>query len=212
MEKKLQDYRKSYQKGELTRKALHHDPLVQFKNWFEETEQNKWVEEVNAMTLSTLGKNGYPQSRVVLLKEFSEEGFIFYTNYNSQKGKAIEKHPKVSLSFFWPKAERQIIIQGDAKKVSKQKSDEYFYSRPKGSQIGAIVSNQSQIVESRQIIENKLVELNNLNENLKRPESWGGYLVKPISYEFWQGRTNRLHDRFRYHLEAGKWMIDRLSP
>jgi pyridoxamine 5'-phosphate oxidase len=167
------------------------------------------------MTLSTIGLDGYPKSRVVLLKRYTYEGFIFYTNYNSEKGKAIEKNPNVCLSFFWHSAERQIIIKGKAEKIAENLSDGYFESRPRGSQLGAIVSKQSDVIPNRKYLEIKLSKLEESykDKEILRPEFWGGYIVKPIEIEFWQGRPNRLHDRIRFLLQEDyNWKIDRLSP
>jgi pyridoxamine 5'-phosphate oxidase len=150
----------------------------------------------------------------VLLKKYDEHGFYFYTNYSSEKGKSIAQNNKVSLLFFWPGLERQIIIKGTASKTSEDDSNNYFNSRPKGSQLGALVSNQSEVIENRKVIENKLALLENQysDKEIKKPANWGGYLVSPISIEFWQGRPNRLHDRIRYRLSHLDWVIERLSP
>ena len=190
------------------------DAIQLFHNWFYEAEEQE-NGEVNAMTVSSIGLDGFPKSRVVLLKKFNEEGFTFYTNYNSEKGKAILQHPNVCISFFWPILERQVIIKGIAEKTTSQVSDTYFDSRPEGSKLGAIVSNQSEIIPSRDYLDEKLKNLETevSGSEIKRPENWGGFLVKPVEVEFWQGRANRLHDRIRYKLEADfSWKIDRLSP
>jgi len=211
----LSNYRKSYEKSELLETNIPEDPINLFNRWFHEVEDFGGVDEVNAMTISTIGLNGYPKSRVVLLKQFTFEGFIFYTNYNSEKGKAIENNPSVCLSFFWQSMERQVIIQGIAEKTSENISDNYFDSRPEGSKLGAIVSNQSDVISSRNSLEIQLKQLEQAFENkeIPRPKHWGGFLVKPISVEFWQGRPNRLHDRIRYQLQADfSWKIDRLAP
>ncbi|WP_417558811.1 pyridoxamine 5'-phosphate oxidase [Mesoflavibacter zeaxanthinifaciens] len=215
MEKDLSNYRKSYEKGELLLKDTPENPLELFRTWFNEVDQHFPQDETNAMTVSTIGLDGYPKNRVVLLKKFTYEGFIFYTNYQSEKGKAIANNPNICLSFFWHGAERQIIIKGKAEKIAPNLSDGYFESRPKGSQLGALASNQSEVVESRDVLENKLkaLELAYKDKDVERPEFWGGYIVKPISIEFWQGRPNRLHDRILYTLEENyDWIKKRLSP
>ena len=211
----LSNYRKSYEKSELLETNIPEDPINLFNRWFHEVEDFGGVDEVNAMTISTIGLNGFPKSRVVLLKQFTFEGFIFYTNYNSEKGKAIENNPAVCLSFFWHSMERQVIIQGIAEKTSENISDGYFDSRPNGSKLGAIVSNQSEIIPSRNSLEIQLKQLEQdfQNKEIPRPKHWGGFLVKPISVEFWQGRPNRMHDRIRFQLQADfSWKIDRLAP
>jgi pyridoxamine 5'-phosphate oxidase len=212
--KDLSDYRKSYDKSELLENTIPDDAIQLFHKWFYEAEEQE-NGEVNAMTISSIGLDGFPKSRVVLLKKFNEEGFIFYTNYNSEKGKAILQHPNVCISFFWPILERQVIIKGIAEKTTSQVSDTYFDSRPEGSKLGAIVSNQSEIIPTRAYLDEKLKRLETelSGSDIKRPENWGGFIVKPVEVEFWQGRANRLHDRIRYKLEADfSWKIDRLSP
>ena len=213
--KDLGDYRKSYEKSELLESNIPEDPINLFNRWFHEVEDFGGVDEVNAMTVSTIGLDGFPKSRVVLLKKFNEEGFIFFTNYNSEKGKAILENPNICLSFFWHSMERQVIIKGIAEKTSKIVSDNYFASRPKGSQLGALVSAQSEVIPNREYLEENLKQLEKVYEgkDVPRPEFWGGFLVKPIEVEFWQGRPNRLHDRIRYKLsENYYWNIQRLSP
>ena len=211
----LSNYRKSYEKNELLETNIPEDPINLFNTWFHEVEDFGGTDEVNAMTIATIGQDGFPKSRVVLLKKFNQEGFIFYTNYNSEKGKAITQNPNICLSFFWHTLERQVIIKGIAEKTANNISDNYFASRPDGSKLGAIVSNQSQIIPDRIFLENKLKQLENDFEGkeIPRPEFWGGFLVRPISVEFWQGRPNRLHDRIRYEIQDDfSWKIDRLSP
>ena len=215
MQKDLSDYRKSYEKSELTETSIRENPMEQFQKWFHEVEASEGVDEPNAMTVSTIGLDGFPKSRVVLMKKFTFEGFIFYTNYRSEKGKAIAANPSVCLSFFWPNMERQVIIKGKAEKIAENLSDGYFESRPKGSQLGAVVSDQSQVVPSREHLEGKRKELEQEYEGkeVPRPDYWGGFLVRPVSIEFWPGRPNRLHDRIRYTLDEDfDWKIERLAP
>ena len=211
----LSNYRRSYEKSELLEASIAEDPINLFNRWFHEVEDFGGSGEVNAMTVSTIGVDGFPKSRVVLLKKFSEEGFIFYTNYNSEKGKAIAANPHVCLSFFWHEMERQVIIKGIAQKTSENISDNYFDSRPDGSKLGAVVSNQSEVIPSRSFLEENLKELENAFEGklISRPQHWGGYLVTPLEVEFWQGRANRLHDRIRYRSQSDfSWTIERLAP
>ena len=211
----LSNYRKSYDKSELLESAIPADPINLFNTWFHEVEEFGGESEVNAMTVSTIGLDGFPKARVVLLKKFDEEGFIFYTNYNSEKGKAIAQNPNVCLSFFWHTMERQVIIKGIATKTTAAISDSYFHSRPDGSKLGAIVSNQSEIIPSRGYLENNLTKLEQDFQGaiIPRPDHWGGFLVTPLEVEFWQGRPNRLHDRIRYSTtNQVDWKTDRLSP
>lgn len=215
MNKDLGDYRKSYEKQELLERNLSDNPMEVFQKWFYEVDTHFNEGEPNAMTVATIGKDGFPKSRVVLLKKYTDEGFIFYTNYESEKGKAIMANPNVCLSFFWAKAERQVIIKGTAKKIAANMSDGYFESRPRGSQLGALVSHQSEVVESRQVLENTLEHLEKTYEGheIPRPDQWGGFIVNPRSMEFWQGRPNRLHDRIRFRLnEEFDWIKERLAP
>ena len=206
--------RKSYQKGALNIDDIQNDPMTFFKNWFDQANETQTIEEANAMTLSTLGLDDFPKSRIVLLKALIEEGFVFYTNYQSEKGTSIAHHSKVGLAFFWPPLERQVIIKGEAVKLTNEASDVYFQSRPKGSQIGAIVSDQSKVISDRSIMEAKLeaLEIEYAEKDVPRPEHWGGYVVKPQCIEFWQGRPNRLHDRIRCQLQGYFWNIERLAP
>lgn len=213
--KDLSDYRKSYEKSQLTEATIPADPITLFRDWFIETEQAGGTGEVNAMTVSTIGTDGYPKSRVVLLKQFTHEGFIFYTNYNSEKGRAIAFNPNVCLSFFWHEMERQVIIKGTAEKVPANISDGYFESRPVGSRLGAIVSPQSDVIPSREYLEEglKQLEVATVGKEIARPEHWGGYIVRPVEVEFWQGRANRLHDRIRFMIQDDlSWKTDRLAP
>jgi pyridoxamine 5'-phosphate oxidase len=214
MQKDLGNYRKSYEKSALTEDIISDNPMELFQKWFYEVEASDGVDEPNAMTVSTIGLDGFPKNRVVLLKKYSHEGFVFYTNYQSEKGKAIANNPKVCISFFWPNLERQIIIKGNVEKIAENLSDGYFESRPDGSKLGAIVSDQSNVILSREVLEDKLelLEQEYKNKEIERPNWWGGYIVKPISMEFWQGRPNRLHDRIRYSLIDIDWIIERLAP
>jgi len=215
MEKDLGNYRKSYEKGALLLEDTPENPLELFQKWFHEVDTHFPEDETNAMTLSTIGLDTYPRNRVVLLKKYTYEGFIFYTNYTSEKGRAIANNPNVCISFFWQAAERQVIIKGKVEKIATNLSDGYFESRPRGSQLGALVSNQSEILNSRETLELKLkaLEQDFEGKEIERPEFWGGYIVKPVEMEFWQGRANRLHDRIRYTLDKEYfWVKNRLSP
>ncbi len=214
MNEDLQSYRKSYDRDILSKSSVDKNPMQQFRTWFYEVQDNGGVDEVNAMTISTIGVDGFPKGRVVLLKKYDEHGFYFYTNYNSEKGLAIANNNMVSLSFFWPNMERQVIIKGFATKTSEEDSTNYFHSRPRGSQLGAILSPQSQVVASREILVKELEALESKYEGMEIPvpENWGGYLISPISMEFWQGRPNRLHDRILYVLQDEDWHLERLAP
>lgn len=221
MSKNLADYRKNYIKGELLESEIPENPLELFQAWFEEMEmvlkyrrEKNDSTEVNAMTLATIGLDGFPKSRIVLLKEYSSEGFIFYTNYTSEKGISLLNNPHACLSFFWAGLERQVIIRGIAEKTSEVKAIEYFNSRPRGSQLGALASDQSSKIESREVLDNKLRELEEKykDNEIPKPEFWGGFLIRPENYEFWQGRSNRLHDRILYSKDKESWNIKRLAP
>ena len=214
MAEDLSDYRKSYDKSELTIDQSDQDPFEQFKTWFEEVEAVAGVEEVNAMTVATIGLDGFPKSRVVLLKSYDEEGFVFYTNYQSEKGKALAANPDVCLSFFWPNLERQVIIKGKAEKVTEETSTTYFNSRPEGSRLGAWVSPQSDVIPGREFLEERLKRLEEefAEKEIPKPDHWGGYKVIPVEFEFWQGRPNRLHDRLRYTPGGVHWKLERLAP
>ncbi|MFD2518852.1 pyridoxamine 5'-phosphate oxidase [Salinimicrobium flavum] len=214
MKNKLHDYRKLYQKHQLLEEEIPSDPFELFHYWIKETETNKEVEEINTMTLSTIGLDGYPKSRVLLLKEYDREGFVFYTNYLSEKGKSLSANPKVCLSFFWPTSERQVIVKGIARKTSEEEAEEYFRSRPRGSQLGAWASAQSSVIPSREFLKKRLEQLEAEYEGkeIPKPPYWGGYKVFPSEFEFWQGRPNRLHDRIYFSKENELWKIDRLAP
>ena len=212
MSKDLSNYRKSYLLGELIESTLPEDPLELFSDWFSNVEKIGKEIEPNAMSLAAINSENLPISRIVLLKKFDVEGFVFYTNYNSRKGKSISVNPAVCLSFFWSSVEQQVIINGVASKISGKESDTYFNSRPMGSQLGAIISNQSETIPSRKFLENKMEKLKLSSKKLQRPKNWGGYIVKPLSIEFWQGRNNRLHDRILYERSINGWSLRRLSP
>lgn len=210
----LHDKRKVYEKLQLIENEIKQNPFEQFRDWFLEATENPAVSESNAMAVSTVEDDGCPRTRMVLLKSYSHDGFVFFTNYDSRKGKSIEKTHKACLHFFWPSLERQIIIKADLERIAENLSDGYFHSRPKGSQLGAVVSPQSEKIPNREFLEDKLKNLEQEFENkeIPRPENWGGYIAKPYEIEFWQGRPNRLHDRIIYELGDLDWEISRLAP
>ncbi|WP_267401833.1 MULTISPECIES: pyridoxamine 5'-phosphate oxidase [unclassified Chryseobacterium] len=210
----LHDKRKVYDKSQLIESEIKQNPIEQFRDWFLEASENPNIYEANAMAISTVEEDGCPRTRMVLLKAYTHEGFIFYTNYDSKKGKAIEKNHTACLHFFWPNLERQIIIKANLDRIAENLSDGYFHSRPKGSQLGAAVSPQSQVIPNKEFLEERLKELEKKYENseVPRPENWGGYIAKPYEIEFWQGRPNRLHDRIVYTLDDLDWKISRLAP
>ena len=214
MERDFGHLRKNYEANVLDETILPNSPTDLFNQWFDEATQSGGVAEVNAMTLSTIDGSGAIKGRIVLLKELSAEGFVFYTNYNSDKSKALFANPKVSLSFFWPNLERQVIISGTAGKVAPEVSDAYFASRPKGSQIGAHVSPQSDVIASREVLEARQETLEKQFEgkDIPRPSHWGGIAVTPFEMEFWQGRPNRLHDRIVYLKSDDTWSKQRKAP
>ncbi len=206
--------REEYGSHSLRREDLEADPIAQFEKWFA-TARELQLTESNAMSVSTIGLDGFPASRMVLLKFFNKDGFVFYTNYGSAKAKEIDVNPKVSLLFPWLQLERQVRIEGEVEKVSAAESLKYFASRPRESQIGAWVSDQSNVVDSKSLLMNKWEEITQKFKggDVPIPSFWGGYRVKAIRIEFWQGGKGRVHDRFRYSLqEAGGWQIDRLAP
>jgi len=209
------ELRKEYTLFGLYRKDLSPDPFEQFRLWFEESVRTAGAREPNAMTLATASRAGMPTARVVLLKNFDERGVMFFTNYESRKAQQLAENPRAALNFHWPWLERQIQIEGIVQKVTREESKAYFDKRPIGSRLGAIVSRQSSVIESRKMLEERLsalvAEVQSGDPPL--PEFWGGYLLAPERFEFWQGRENRLHDRFLYTRRGeGNWQIDRLSP
>jgi len=206
----LFELRQHYGQGQLLEKDLPEDPMHLFDSWFILALYSE-VLEPNAMVLSTIGLNGNPRSRIVLLKEYNANGFTFFTNYNSDKGREIESNPNIALNFPWINMEKQVRIEGIASKLPESVSEDYFNSRPIGSRLGAVVSDQSKPITNREELENKLAEISHL-ETVSRPENWGGYIVKPTLIEFWQGRPNRLHDRIEYSLENNLWSYKRLQP
>jgi pyridoxamine 5'-phosphate oxidase len=214
MAEKTTDIRKEYTHKTLMESGIEADPVRQFNMWWHEALEAKII-EVNAMTLATASADGMPSARTVLMKEFSEKGFIFFTNYNSFKGQQLSENPKACLLFFWKELERQVRITGLVEKLSSEESNLYFQSRPRASQVGAVVSPQSQVIENRQWLDEKYKEVFKQFENttVQRPSHWGGYIVRPVIIEFWQGRPGRLHDRIQYTLlDDGNWKIERLAP
>jgi pyridoxamine 5'-phosphate oxidase len=214
MNREIADLRQVYQMGALDREELNLDPIQQFEKWFAEA-KDKQVIEPNAMTLSTVDAHEWPNARVVLLKDISEECFVFFTNYQSTKGLELADHPRAALTFLWKQLERQVRIKGTVRKISRERTDRYFQSRPHGSKIGAYTSPQSQPIADRSVLETEKARLLSLypeGEPLPAPDNWGGYEVVPTEIEFWQGRPSRLHDRFRYSRAGDAWAIDRLAP
>ncbi|PLZ97294.1 pyridoxamine 5'-phosphate oxidase [Fischerella thermalis CCMEE 5268] len=214
MDKNLADLRKDYTLQDLNETDVAPDPFIQFQKWFDEALTAQLLEP-NAMTVATATTDGKPSARMVLLKDFDERGFVFFTNYNSHKGQELAENPQAALVFWWAELERQVRICGRVEKVSENDSDRYFQSRPFNSRLGAWASNQSEVIESRIILEQRLQELKAKykNQDIPRPPHWGGLRVIPTEIEFWQGRSSRLHDRILYtRLDDGDWKIQRLSP
>lgn len=211
--KNIADIRKDYQLTVLDEQATGDDPFAFFHRWFHEAHEAD-ANEVNAMTLATVNADGKPHARIVLLKGLDDKGFVFFTNYNSEKGKDISENKHVSVVFFWKELERQVCIEGVAERISTEESDTYFYSRPLGSQIGAWSSPQSQIIDNRDILEqNYLRYEKEFAGKIPRPQHWGGYRIIPHNIEFWQGRSNRMHDRIIFSQNAnGTWSKNRLAP
>jgi len=213
MNKHIADIRTDYKLKSLLESEVSVNPYEQFGLWWDEAIKSN-LEEVNAMTLSTATKEGRPSSRIMLLKGYDEKGFVFFTNYLSNKGEQISDNPYVSLLFFWKELQRQVRIEGKIEKLETEYNDEYFYSRPVGSRIGAWASKQSKAIENRETLESDFAKYAKQFEGIDvpRPEHWGGYRVVPDKIEFWQGRSNRLHDRIEYNLDNAAWRIKRLSP
>lgn len=206
----LSDWRKEYDKYKLSENAVDSCPFVQFKKWFDEAHR-EGVEEPNAMSIATCGKDMMPETRMVLLKEIDEQAFLFYTNYTSAKGTDLAENPNASLLFYWEKCQRQVRIKGTVTKGSREKAVAYFSSRPENSQFSAIASPQSQEIELDQLVKNLEQIINNPTQ-AKCPENWGGYYVHPLEIEFWQGQPGRLHDRIVYKKQGNNWIIKRLAP
>jgi len=214
MNSSIADLRKEYSSESLLETDVELNPVDQFEKWWTQAITSQ-VDEANAMTLATASADGMPSARIVLLKAFDKNGFVFFTNYESFKAMQLDENPKACLVFFWRELERQVRITGLVKKVSEKESDEYFLSRPQGSQVGAWTSPQSKVIESRDWLDKRYTSLSEefQHKTLKRPPHWGGYVVTPVIVEFWQGRPSRLHDRIQYSLEEnGNWKIERLAP
>ena len=213
MSNDIADIRKDYKLQTLLESNVHGNAIEQFTRWWNEALASS-IDEVNAMTLATANNNGIPSARIVLLKGYSEAGFVFFTNYNSHKGRELNANPNAALVFFWKELERQVRIEGVVEKISEEESDQYYYSRPEGSRVGAWASPQSEPVTREWLEDNFTSYTNQVKDHfISRPPHWGGYRVKPQLIEFWQGRPSRLHDRIEYTLEAnGGWHIIRLAP
>jgi len=210
----LHDVREEYKKASLDEKEVHSLPIMQFREWLQ-TAMDAKVPHYNAMTLATVSPQGQPRARTVLVKEVQDDGLVFYTNYDSAKGQELSHNNKASLLFFWEPLERQVRLEGTIEKVSAEMSENYFKSRPLESQIGAIVSNQSRVISSRSELDQQALQLKAQYEKtmlMPRPAHWGGYILKPNYFEFWQGRPSRLHDRIVYQMTKGSWHITRLAP
>ena len=205
--------RQNYTREQLNETEVDPNPLKQFQRWFEQAIAAE-LPEPNAMTLATATSNGIPSARIVLLKGLDERGFAFYTNYESRKGQELAANPQAALVFLWTLLERQVRVEGRVEKVAAAETDAYFQSRPLASRLGAWASNQSRVIPDRDVLEQRFAELKATyaNETVPRPPHWGGYRVLPHQIEFWQGRTSRLHDRLRYRLDHGNWLLERLAP
>jgi pyridoxamine 5'-phosphate oxidase len=209
----ISDLRQDYRQAALLETEANPNPIAQFQSWFDAAVAAQ-LPEPNAMTIATATPDGMPSARVVLLKDVDDRGFVFFTNYNSHKGQELTANPQAAIVFLWTELERQVRIQGRVERIAPAESDEYFYSRPPGSRLGAWASDQSEVVASREVLDQQLADLEAkyANQEIPRPEHWGGFRVIPTMIEFWQGRSSRLHDRLRYRLVGEAWVIDRLSP
>jgi pyridoxamine 5'-phosphate oxidase len=209
----LGELRREYARARLDEATVSPDPLVEFARWFDEAVKVE-ARDANAMTLATVGADGAPSARIVLLKDFDERGFVFFTDYRSRKGLELAKNPRAALVFYWPELERQVRVTGTTSLVGREEAEAYFRTRPRGSRISAWISHQSQVIASRQQLEARVPELEGRypGNDVPLPPHWGGFRLRADSIEFWQGRTNRLHDRIRYLREGDRWRIDRLSP
>lgn len=212
MQKEIADIRSDYSLRTMNETDMAETPFLQFQKWWEEAIHSQ-IDEVNAMTLATANNDGVPSARIVLLKGFTEKGFLFFTNYESRKGKELLENPKAALVFFWKELQRQVRIEGKVEKLPEGESVEYFDSRPVGSRLGAWASKQSSVIENREVLEeNMRLYIEKFHQDIPKPPSWGGYIVIPERVEFWQGRSNRLHDRIQYRSDAGRWKTLRLAP
>ena len=213
MNKSIADIRSDYRLSTLNENDIAANPIEQFTRWWNDAISSKVI-EVNAMTLATSTKDGKPSARIVLLKDYDEKGFVFYTNYESHKGRELEENPNAALIFFWKEIERQVRIEGTVEKVSVEESDAYFNSRPEGSRIAAWASPQSKKINNRNLLEQNVINYKEEFKNsIPRPPHWGGYRVMPLKIEFWQGRTSRLHDRIEFtKTSEGSWKAERLAP
>lgn len=213
MERDIRSLRREYNREGLLEKNLDNNPVIQFDHWFQDS-MNAGVKDANAMSLSTVGEDNRPSSRIVLLKEFDEQGFVFFTNYDSRKGSEIEANSFGALLFYWSDLERQVRIEGSITKVEREVSESYFHSRPAESQLGALASDQSRMLKNREDLENRYRELKKRYEGkeIPCPDFWGGYRLYPDRMEFWQGRPSRLHDRFEYLRDGARWIHRRLYP
>jgi pyridoxamine 5'-phosphate oxidase len=210
----LESGRSNYDRGELNETSIDRDPIVALRQWLDEAQRSAGTLEANAMCVATVAPNGQPSARIVLLRGLDDRGLIFYTSYFSRKGSELRTNPRIAATFYWPAMERQVRVEGTVTMLSDEESDAYFESRPRGHQLSAWASEQSEPVEARSILEERLAHFDERFDEggIPRPHSWGGYLIEPARFEFWQGRPNRMHDRLEYEREARRWTIRRLQP